>query len=77
MTLPRDDDPYRGLPVGPEMWVPGRELVGLLLVIAGLAAGVWVLATVDWRWVIGVAAAAAVGLGVYLGRGTTPEDEED
>jgi len=45
-----------------------REMTGLLLVLAGAAVLLWVLATVDWRWPVGVAAAGAVAGGIYLGR---------
>lgn len=46
-----------------------RELVGLLLVVLGAVALCLVLATVDWRLAAGLAAAACVATGLWLGSG--------
>lgn len=44
-----------------------RELVGLLLVLAGLAVLCWLLAGVDWRLPIAAGALTAVAVGIRLG----------
>lgn len=44
-----------------------RELLGLLLVLAGVVALGWLLCSVDWRLAAGLAAVGAIAAGVRLG----------
>lgn len=67
MTAPLHDDPYEGLPLTSEARVVGRDLAGLLLVIAGVVALTILLFTVDWRWAAGLLAVAAIAGGIALG----------
>lgn len=60
-----DDDPRAGFPTTTGR--VGREVVGLLLIVLGVVALGVLLATVDWRWAAGLAAAVTIAAGVWLG----------
>ena len=71
MTDPRDDDPFRGLPTTGGGF--RRELIGLLLFLAGGFTLLFLLLAVDGRLALGYLAALAMVAGLLLGRG---RDEE-
>lgn len=45
-----------------------RELMGLLLLLLGVVALVWLLAITDWRLLAGAGAVCAIAGGLWLGR---------
>lgn len=70
MTDPLDG-PLARVPVRTR-WGLIRELVGLLLVLVGVAAVLGAADAVDWRLCLALAGAGALGLGLWMGRDDTP-----
>jgi hypothetical protein len=71
VTAPLDDDPRAGFLARSV----AREIVGLLCVLVGFVVLVVLLGSVDWRWAVGMGAAALIAGGLWLGRGTDDEGE--
>lgn len=75
MTDPLDG-PLAGVPVRTR-WGLLRELVGLLLLIAGVAAVLGAADAVDWRLCLALAGAGAIGAGLWMGRDNEPAGAGD